>query len=106
MVKGGRRGRWGGGNYSRSERAEPWRKEVVFFPGGTGDRSTEGSHWFLAAWETRRGEQSSEEGTLRLPAVAYSKWYSKVLEYEYRVKTAVLGTLKRYSILSLTLYLE
>jgi transposase len=32
--------------------------------------------------------------------------YSKTLEYEYRVKTAVLGTLKRYSIISLTLYLE
>jgi hypothetical protein len=43
---------------------------------------------------------------IRLPAVAYSKRYSKVLEYEYRVKTAALGTLKRYSILSLTLYLE
>jgi hypothetical protein len=43
---------------------------------------------------------------LRLSAVAYSKWYSKVLEYEYRVKTAALDTLKRYSILSLTLYLE
>jgi hypothetical protein len=38
--------------------------------------------------------------------VAYSKRYSKGLEYEYRVKTAALGTLKRYSILSLTLYLE
>jgi hypothetical protein len=34
------------------------------------------------------------------------KRYSKALEYEYRVKTAVLGTLKRYSILSITLYLE
>jgi hypothetical protein len=34
------------------------------------------------------------------------KRYSKALEYEYRVKTAALGTLKRYSILSLTLYLE
>jgi hypothetical protein len=42
----------------------------------------------------------------RLPAVAYSKRYSKALEYEYRVKTATLGTLKRYYILSLTLYLE
>jgi hypothetical protein len=31
---------------------------------------------------------------LRLPAVAYSKRYSKNLEYEYRVKTAALGTLK------------
>jgi hypothetical protein len=34
------------------------------------------------------------------------KRYSKALEYEYRVKIVVLGTLKRYSILSLTLYLE
>jgi hypothetical protein len=34
------------------------------------------------------------------------KRYSKSLEYEYRVKIAALGTLKRYSILSLTLYLE
>jgi hypothetical protein len=32
--------------------------------------------------------------------------YSKALEYEYRVKTTALDTLKRYSILSLTLYLE
>jgi hypothetical protein len=39
---------------------------------------------------------------LRLPVVGYSK----ALEYEYRVKTAALDTLKRYSILSLTLYLE
>jgi hypothetical protein len=42
----------------------------------------------------------------RLPVVGTLKRYSKVLEYEYRVKTAALGTLKRYSILSLTLYLE
>jgi hypothetical protein len=34
------------------------------------------------------------------------KRYSKALEYEYRVKTAALVTLKRYSIISLTLYLE
>jgi hypothetical protein len=34
------------------------------------------------------------------------KRYSKALEYEYRVKTTTLDTLKRYSILSLTLYLE
>jgi hypothetical protein len=34
------------------------------------------------------------------------KRYSKALEYEYRVKIAALGTLKRYSIFSLTLYLE
>jgi hypothetical protein len=32
--------------------------------------------------------------------------YSKVLEYEYRVKTVALDTLKRYSIISLTLHLE
>jgi hypothetical protein len=43
---------------------------------------------------------------IRLPAVVTLKRYSKALEYEYRVKTAALGTLKRYSILSLTLYLE
>jgi hypothetical protein len=44
--------------------------------------------------------------SLRLPAVDTLKRYSKALEYEYRVKTAALGTLKRYSILSFTLYLE
>jgi hypothetical protein len=43
---------------------------------------------------------------LRLPAVGTLKGYSKALEYEYRVKTAALGTIKRYSIISLTLYLE
>jgi hypothetical protein len=32
--------------------------------------------------------------------------YSKALEHEYRVKTVVLDILKRYSIISLTLYLE
>jgi hypothetical protein len=42
----------------------------------------------------------------RLPVVGTLKRYSKALEYEYRVKTVALGTLKRYSILSLTLYLE
>jgi hypothetical protein len=45
-------------------------------------------------------------GSLRLPAVGTLKRHSKALEYEYRVKTAALGTLKRYSIISLTLYLE
>jgi hypothetical protein len=45
-------------------------------------------------------------GSLRLPAVGTLKGYSKALEYEYRVKTAALGTLKRYSIFSLTPYLE
>jgi hypothetical protein len=43
--------------------------------------------------------------SLRLPAVGTLKRYSKGLEYKYRVKTAALGTLKRYYILSLTLYL-
>jgi hypothetical protein len=51
-------------------------------------------------------EKNTVMQIIRLSAVAYSKRYSKVLEYEYRVKTAALGTLKRYSILSLTLYLE
>jgi hypothetical protein len=45
-------------------------------------------------------------GTLKLPAVGTLKRYSKALEYEYKVKTDALGTLKRYSIISLTLYLE
>jgi hypothetical protein len=43
---------------------------------------------------------------LRLSAVGTLNGYSKALEYEYKVKTAALGTLKRYSIFSLTLYLE
>jgi hypothetical protein len=47
-----------------------------------------------------------KDGALDYPAVGTIKRYSKALEYEYRVKTAALGTLKRYSILSLTLYLE
>jgi ABC-type phosphate transport system permease subunit len=56
-------------------------------------------------------QSSLAEGTiglllLRLPVVDTLKRYFKALEYEYRVKTAALGTLKRYSILSLTLYLE
>jgi hypothetical protein len=41
-----------------------------------------------------------------LGAASTLKRYSKALEHEYRVKTAALDTLKRYSILSLTLYLE
>jgi hypothetical protein len=45
-------------------------------------------------------------GDIRLPAVGTLKRYSKALEYEYRVKIVALDTLKRYSILSLTLYLE
>jgi hypothetical protein len=36
----------------------------------------------------------------------YLKQYYKALEYKYRVKTVALDTLKRYSIISLTLYLE
>jgi hypothetical protein len=43
---------------------------------------------------------------LRLPAAGTLKRYSKALEYEYKVKTVALDTLKRYSIISLTLYLE
>jgi hypothetical protein len=43
---------------------------------------------------------------IRLSAVGTLKRYFKALEYEYRVKTVALGTLKRYSIISLTLYLE
>jgi hypothetical protein len=38
--------------------------------------------------------------------LGYLKHTLKLLEYEYRVKTAAFGTLKRYSILSLTLYIE
>jgi hypothetical protein len=44
--------------------------------------------------------------SVRLAAVDTLKRYSKTLEYEYRVKTTALSTLKRYSIISLTLYLE
>jgi hypothetical protein len=43
---------------------------------------------------------------IRLPAVGTLKKYSKALKYEYRVKTVALSSLKRYYILSLTLYLE
>jgi hypothetical protein len=42
---------------------------------------------------------------LRLSAVDTLKGYFKALECEYRVKTVVLGTLKYYSIFSLTLYM-
>jgi hypothetical protein len=45
---------------------------------------------------------------VRAPKIDHTKGkdsYSKALEYEYRVKTDVLGTLKRYSIFSLTLYI-
>jgi disease resistance protein RPM1 len=43
---------------------------------------------------------------LTLLALSTLKGYSKALEHEYRVKTVALGTLKRYSIISLTLLLE
>jgi hypothetical protein len=46
----------------------------------------------------RSGRETTRSG--------YSKGYSKDLEYEYTLKTAALGTLKRYFILSFTLYLE
>jgi hypothetical protein len=46
------------------------------------------------------------KGALKTTRSGYSKGYFKALEYEYRVKTATLNTLKRYSIFSLTLYLE
>jgi hypothetical protein len=36
----------------------------------------------------------AQQKHIRLAAVAYCKRYSKALEYEYRVKTAALGTLK------------
>jgi hypothetical protein len=58
-------------------------------------------HW--ARYEDARSVRSWRP---RLPVVDTLKGYSKALEYEYRVKIAALGTLKRYSILSLTLYLE
>jgi hypothetical protein len=39
--------------------------------------------------------REEEQGPgVRLPAVGTLKRYSKALEYEYRVKTAALGTLK------------
>jgi hypothetical protein len=49
---------------------------------------------------------SPPPGEIRLAAADTLKRYSKALEHEYRVKTATLGILKRYSIISLTLYLE
>jgi hypothetical protein len=52
------------------------------------------------------GQTDPAQWLVRLPAVGTLKGYFKVLEYEYRIKTAALGTLKRYSIFSLTLYLE
>jgi hypothetical protein len=43
---------------------------------------------------------------VRLPQWLLLQRYSKALEYEYKVKTVALATLKRYFIFSLTLYLE
>jgi hypothetical protein len=61
-------------------------------------------------WLRRGPVPSSMRGAciegLRLAAADTLKRYSKALEYEYRVKTAAPSTLKRYSIFSLTLYLE
>jgi hypothetical protein len=59
------------------------------------------------AWarpEARR-EQQFAVG-FKTVAVGTLKRYSKVFEYEYRVKTTALDTLKRYFIFSLTIYLE
>jgi hypothetical protein len=64
--------------------------------------------WYAIGQEkSERPDQSSRTTQpITLPAVGTLKRYSKTLEYKYRVKTAALDTLKRYSILSLTLYLE
>jgi hypothetical protein len=73
------------------------------------------SDWSLISCKDLYGEQKFvkqqqltgiKDGPVRLPAVGTLKRYSKALKYEYRVKTTALVTLKRYSILSLTLYLE
>jgi hypothetical protein len=63
---------------------------------------TRGKLTALPTTVSRRREREA----VTLPAVVTLKRYSKALEYEYRVKTVVLDTIKRYSILSLTLYLE
>jgi hypothetical protein len=60
----------------------------------------------LGFWAEQTFSLSISSWAIRLPAVRTLKRYSKVLEYEYRVKTVALGTLKRYYILSITLYLE
>jgi hypothetical protein len=61
----------------------------------------------ISVMDQNLGRQGrSVSATERCTDKTTRNWYSKALEYEYRVKTAVLGTLKRYSILSLTLYLE
>jgi hypothetical protein len=64
----------------------------------------------MAATTKREQQQRPREsdwlaGGSRLSAAGYSRYF-KALEYEYRVKTIVLGTIKRYSIFSLILYLE
>jgi hypothetical protein len=65
---------------------------------------------FLLTWHANSAELDASVflclPSLRLPVLGTLKQYSKILEYENRVKTAALGTLKRYSIFSLTLYLE
>jgi hypothetical protein len=55
----------------------------------------------------RRGRDGRRMGTgdvVRLPAVGTLNGSSNALEYEYRVKTATLDTLKRYSIISPSIF--
>jgi hypothetical protein len=69
--------------------------------------SSQTNHAYVRAYEyidSGDGETWARMQTVRLPAVGTLKEYSKDLEYEYRVKTVVLGTLKRYYIISITLY--
>jgi hypothetical protein len=65
---------------------------------------------FVKIFATEQASTSSHAGTIahaqlqthiRLSTVGTLKRYSKALKYEYRVKTAALSTLKRYSIFSL-----
>jgi len=56
-----------------------------------------------AYWPLRSPRQQYRPNTI---CSGFYKMNSKTLEYEYRVKTDALDTLKRYFILSLTLYLE
>jgi glutathione S-transferase len=71
------------------------------------DENVEKLKKVLEVYEARLAQSKYLAGdVLRLAAVDTLKRYFKALEYEYRVKTVALGTLKRYSILSLTLYLE
>jgi hypothetical protein len=64
-----------------------------------------GYGWTVDVADRHVSSAARDAGTLDYPP-GYLKQYFKALEYEYRIKTAALGTLKRYSILSLTLYLE